>query len=172
MEEEEVVASGAAEMKQKQMQTQTQTHAKPATTSILGSKTHKTQTAQNILKSQSAPSQLEGLHKGGAVGSLSKTRAASKTAKPASPKVNARRQALADAAALPPKKAAAMAAKSSVKKTDGMTMDELRRARKAEATKKREILGVQGLQTVQGKRSAGGSTSTSASTSKKPKLSL
>ncbi|TIA90521.1 hypothetical protein E3P99_01488 [Wallemia hederae] len=165
MEEEEIVTSGAAEMKQ----TQTPTHAKPATTSILGSKT---QATQNMLKSQSAPSKLEGLHKGGAAGSLSKTRAASKTTKPASPKVNARRQALADAAALPPKKAAAMAAKSSVKKTDGMTIDELRRARKAETAKKREMLGVQGVQTVQGKRSAGGSASTSASTSKKAKLSL
>lgn len=102
----------------------------PKNTSILGSKTH------NMQKSNSAPSKLEDVHK--------------------APKLNARRQALADAAALPPKKAAAAAKKSTIKKAEGMSVDELRRARRAEMHRK------QGLY----------SAASDSNTAKKPKLSL
>ncbi|TIA70398.1 hypothetical protein E3P91_03142 [Wallemia ichthyophaga] len=88
---------------------------KSLSTSMLSSKTH------NIQKSNSAPSKLEGVNK--------------------PPKVNTHRQALADAAAMPPKKAAAAAKKTSIKKTEGISVDELRRARRAETLRKQGLYG-------------------------------
>ncbi|TIB67023.1 hypothetical protein E3Q16_04319 [Wallemia mellicola] len=75
---------------------------------------------RNIQKSSSAPSKLENV-------------ATEKVQK--GPKVNA-----PDAAALPPKKQIAQLKKSSIKKTEGMSADEIRRLRRAELLRKQGVL--------------------------------
>ena len=56
-------------------------------------------------------------------------------------RVNPHRQALADAAALPPKKQNALLKRTNVKMTENLSIEDVRKARRAERLRKQTVLG-------------------------------